>query len=122
MAYTTLHLLRFAGWDYVFDPAFMKIGLFSQPFVLERLVAFLILLVLGVTSLRSIRRRMGRTWHLVQRLVYLAANLDVWHVLWLKKSPWEAWPYIVILAVLLVLRLSPVKSLVTRVREALTSA
>jgi len=106
---SALHFLTFAGWDYRFDPALLRIGIFSQPFVLVGMGAFLILLVLGVTSWPRLQRSMGRSWCWVQRGVYIAAVLDVWHVLWLKKSAWEAWRYPAILAVLFILRIPQIR-------------
>jgi methionine sulfoxide reductase heme-binding subunit len=106
---TALHFLTFVGWDYRFDPVLLRIGIFSQPFVLVGMGAFLILLVLGVTSWPRLQRPMGRSWRWVQRGVYIAAVLDVWHVLWLKKSIWEAWRYPAILAVLLILRIPQIR-------------
>ncbi|MCJ7551673.1 MAG: sulfoxide reductase heme-binding subunit YedZ [Anaerolineae bacterium] len=119
LAYTTLHFLTFAGWDYRFDPALLRIGIFSQPFVLVGMGAFLILLVLGVTSWPRLQRSMGRSWRRVQRGVYVAAVLDVWHVLWLKKSVWEAWRYPAILAVLFILRIPQIRKGVEGLRTLL---
>ncbi|MGC9523389.1 MAG: sulfite oxidase heme-binding subunit YedZ [Anaerolineae bacterium] len=108
LAYTALHLLTFIGWDYRFDRALLRTGVLEQPFVLIGFGAFLLLAALGITSLQGLRVRMGRFWRPFQRLIYLAAALDVWHVLWLRKDPWEVWYYPVILAGLLVLRIPPV--------------
>jgi methionine sulfoxide reductase heme-binding subunit len=47
MVFATLHFLAFAGWDYRFDLALLRIGIFAQPFVLVGLAAFGLLLVLG---------------------------------------------------------------------------
>jgi sulfoxide reductase heme-binding subunit YedZ len=59
---------------------------------------------LAVTSIKSLKKRLGKRWKPIQRLVYLAAILDVVHVMWLRKNIWELWPYLVILGVLLVIR------------------
>ncbi|MGC9468947.1 MAG: sulfite oxidase heme-binding subunit YedZ [Anaerolineae bacterium] len=119
LGYATLHFLTFAGWDYRFDLSLLRIGIFDQPFVIVGLGAFLFLVGLGVTSLPALRERMGRSWRWFQRLVYLAAALDIWHILWLKKDPWEAWRYPVILAVLLILRIPHIRRGMARVRKRL---
>jgi len=62
---------------------------------------------------------MGRSRRWVQRGVYVAAVLDVWHVLWLKKSVWEAWRYPAILAVLFILRIPQIRKGVERLRKLL---
>lgn len=119
LAYVALHFLTFAGWDYRFDPALLRIGIFSQPFVLVGMGAFLILLVLGVTSWSRLQRSMGHSWRWVQRSVYIAAVLDVWHVLWLKKSAWEAWRYPAILGVLFILRVPRIRKGLEELRVSL---
>ncbi len=117
LAYTILHFLTFVGWDYRFDPALLRIGIFAQPFVLVGMGAFLLLLVLGVTSLPGLRQRMGRAWRWVQRLVYLASALAVWHIMWVRKDPWEVWRYPVLLAILLLLRIPHIRRIIVRVRR-----
>jgi methionine sulfoxide reductase heme-binding subunit len=119
MVFAALHFLAFAGWDYRFDPALLRIGIFAQPFIIVGLAAFLLLLVLGVTSIPALRGTMGRTWPWVQRLAYVAAGLSVWHIIWVKKNPLEAWEYPVILAGLLLLRIPLVKRTIVRVRKSL---
>jgi methionine sulfoxide reductase heme-binding subunit len=118
MVFATLHFLAFAGWDYRFDLALLRIGIFAQPFVLVGLAAFGLLLVLGVTSIPALRGKMGRTWVWVQRLTYVAAVLGVWHILWVKKNPWEAWQYVAILAGLLLFRIPPLKQAIVRARKS----
>lgn len=119
LGFTALHFLTFAGWDYRFDPALLRIGIFAQSFVLVGLATFVILLVLGVTSWPKLQRRLGRKWLWIQRLVYVALILDVWHVVWAKKNVLEAWRYIAPAAVLLLFRLPPVQQLLTQVGKAL---
>lgn len=119
LAFTVLHLLTFAGWDYAFDPALLRIGVFAQPFVLVGFGSFLLLFILGVTSLPRLQRWLGRRWLWVQRLVYLALILDIWHVVWAKKNIVEAWGYIALGAGLLILRLPPVRALLVRAGRAL---
>jgi sulfoxide reductase heme-binding subunit YedZ len=103
------HFLAFVGLDYQFDLALLGPAILDQPFVLVGTGAGLILLILALTSLASLRRRLGRHWKTIQRLTYLAGLLAVAHYLLLVKSPWEGWTYALALAVLLALRLVPLK-------------
>ncbi len=116
LGYALLHFLTFAGWDYRFDLRLLWGGIAYQPFVLVGAGALLLLATLGVTSWPGLRRKMGRSWRWVQRLVYLAGVVDVWHALWVKKSFWEAWWYPVILGALLMMRVPPVAGAITRLR------
>jgi sulfoxide reductase heme-binding subunit YedZ len=120
LAFALLHFLAFAAWDYRLDFSLLRIAIFDQPFVLVGAGALLILVVLGVTSLPRLRKRLGKTWPWVQRAVYLGVVLDVWHVLWLKKNPLEAWRYPAILIFLLLLRLPPVRRSLRRLRRLKT--
>jgi sulfoxide reductase heme-binding subunit YedZ len=58
----------------------------KRPYITVGFSAFLILLLLAVTSpIRIMRRLGGKRWHAIHRLVYLAAALGVLHFLWLVK-------------------------------------
>lgn len=76
-AYAVLHLtaqfLHEAGW-----PTFWRD--MRKPFLAAGMIIFLILLVLTVTSVNAIVRRLGgRRWKRLHRLVYLAAALAAYH-------------------------------------------
>ncbi len=78
-AYAALHLLAHLRhvYDGSFDTAFKEL---QKPFQLTGLVAFVILLVLTITSLHSLVRRLGaRRWKNLHRLVYPAAALVIYH-------------------------------------------
>lgn len=117
MVFAALHFLAFAGWDYRFDLAMLRIGIFAQPFVIVGLVAFLLLLVLGITSIPALRGTMGRAWRPVQRLAYVTAALSVWHIVWAKKNPVEAWQYPIILVGLLLFRIPLLQQAIVRMRK-----
>jgi len=74
--YATAHLLGWAidvgGWAGI--PAEL-----DKPFIYLGLLAWLILLVLAITSLKGIVRRLGRRWKPLHRAVYLAAVLALIH-------------------------------------------
>jgi methionine sulfoxide reductase heme-binding subunit len=120
LAFAGLHFLTFAVWDYGFNLPLLWVGLAYQPFVVIGSAAFLILLVLGVTSHSGLRKRLGGAWAWVQRLVYLAGALAVWHVVWIKKDLREALGYPALLASLLIIRLPPLRRAVSRLRGELS--
>lgn len=78
-AYALLHLLaqiRYV-WDGSFETFFKEL---QKPFQLTGLVAFVILLVLTITSLHAAVRMLGgKAWKNVHRFVYLAAALVAYH-------------------------------------------
>jgi sulfoxide reductase heme-binding subunit YedZ len=78
-AYGLLHFV--AHTRHVYDGTFETFTKeIVKPFQLVGLAALLILLVLTVTSLNAVVRRMGaRAWKNLHRLAYLAAALAAWH-------------------------------------------
>lgn len=115
--YATIHLFLFAGVDYDFQFRLILLDVGNKRYILAGLAAFLILLPLAVTSIRWFVVRMGKKWKYLHRLVYLAGALVVLHFAWVVKGdvtrlqgdilrPVTAG---VILAVLLVLRLPPIR-------------
>ncbi len=64
--------------------------------------ALLLLVPLAITSTNAMRRRLGRRWQKLHRLIYLIAGLGVWHFYWqVKEDILEPSIYIFILVVLL---------------------
>ncbi|MBG0786078.1 MAG: sulfoxide reductase heme-binding subunit YedZ [Anaerolineaceae bacterium] len=84
--YAGLHFLTFAVWDYGFDLTLIWEEIKKRPFILIGAFALLILIILAVTSLRFLQRKMGKSWVWLHRLVYLAGMLVVAHYLLLIKG------------------------------------
>jgi len=127
--YATLHLLTyvllFSGYDVAAAMAGLKAGHFAEPwtqlkmiwptmlddlkkrkFIQVGLVAWVILLVLAVTSpQRALRLMGGKNWARVHRLVYVAAALACVHYWWLVKTGVRTpWKVTAVLAALLLMR------------------
>jgi sulfoxide reductase heme-binding subunit YedZ len=119
--YAGLHFLVFVWLDYGLDLALIGRAIFDQRYVLVGTAAGLILLALTVTSTRGWQKRLGKNWKRLHRLVYLAGILAVVHFLWLVKDVREPLRYAALLALLLVLRLPPIRRLVSRARQRLTA-
>ena len=84
--YASLHLLVFAQVYVGWSGAILAEELAERPYVVVGFSAWLLLLPLSITSLHSLRRRMGRHWRSLHRAVYLIALLATLHVLWLSRS------------------------------------
>ena len=84
--YATMHLLVFAqvyiGWS---GEQLME-ELADRPYVLVGFLAWLILVPLGITSARAIRKKMGKHWRQLHKLTYAVAILGWLHLLWLSRS------------------------------------
>ncbi len=106
--YALLHLSAYAlllvDWqNFVED-------LYSRLYVTAGFVAFVILLLLALTSPRVVVRRLGRCWKPLHRMVYLAVFVALIHVFWQVRSDYtEVAFYALIALVLLSFRLSYLK-------------
>lgn len=119
--YALLHFLVFTGLDYLFDPVLIAGAIIEKRYALAGLGAFLLLLPLAITSTRGWKRRLGKNWKRLHRLVYVAALLAVIHYIWLVKSDVRQ-PLAFGAAVLLLLmaRLPVVRRITTQLRCRLT--
>jgi sulfoxide reductase heme-binding subunit YedZ len=84
--YAALHFLTFVVLDYELDwPEMLRLT-GEKPFILVGTAASFILLALAVTSFSYWKKRLGKGWKWLHRLVYLAALLAVVHYLWAQKG------------------------------------
>jgi sulfoxide reductase heme-binding subunit YedZ len=84
--YATLHLFVFAqvyiGWSG--EQLIEEIA--ERPHVLVGFLAWFMLVPLGITSAHAIRRKMGRHWRQLHKLIYVVVILGWLHLLWLSRS------------------------------------
>lgn len=84
--YASLHLSVFVGLDYFFDWQLIWLELGEKLYVLAGFGTWLLLLPLAITSTNGWKRRLGRKWAGLHKLIYLAAGMVVLHYTWLVKS------------------------------------
>ena len=84
--YAGLHFAAFAGWDYGLNFSLIWHEIQNKPFIVLGLFALIILLVLAATSFRTMRRKLGRAWVWLHRLVYAAGILALLHYLLAVKG------------------------------------
>lgn len=107
--YATLHLLVFAQVFIGWSGEQLIEELVERPYVSVGFLAWLILVPLGITSARTIRKRMGRHWRQVHKLTYAVVVLGWLHLYWLSRSDvGNAALYGVIFGLLLLDRTRPV--------------
>jgi sulfoxide reductase heme-binding subunit YedZ len=103
--YLVLHFLVWLGLDRAFDFGTIGADIAKRPYITVGFTALLLLVPLAVTSTDRWMRRLGRRWHDLHRLVYVAALLGCLHFLWLVKADWrEPVLYLLIYAALMAWR------------------
>ncbi|MFN3586703.1 MAG: sulfite oxidase heme-binding subunit YedZ [Moraxellaceae bacterium] len=104
--YACLHVVAYVFL--LFGAQWQELGreLLHRPYVMVGAAAFLILLLMGLTSTRGWQRRLARRWGQLHRLVYAALPLVLVHYFWVQKLGWQVvWPYAMAAALLLGIRL-----------------
>jgi len=86
--YATLHLIAFAWLDLAWDIGLLFQELVKRPYIWLGMIAFIILLLLALTSPMWIRRKMKRNWQKLHNFIYLAAILTPAHYYLSVKSGW----------------------------------
>lgn len=113
--YLVLHFLAWLGIDQGFDAHHVLADIAKRPYITVGFTALVLLVPLAVTSTDRWMRRLGRRWHSLHRLIYVAVLLGGLHFLWLVKADWrEPALYLGIYALLMLWRWS-VRRPVTRV-------
>lgn len=84
--YAAGHFLLFSGLDYAFNLEFILADVGGKPYIWVGLSALIILTALAVTSFAWWKKRLGKNWKRLHRLVYLAGVLVALHYAWAKKG------------------------------------
>src|SRR5512142_909068 len=127
--YTCLHILWFLGADYGFFWSQIVPLVFGKLYLIVGLVAFILLIPLAVTSFDYFKRTMGKNWKRLHWLVYPAAEIAVLHYALAQKGDIfrlrghivAPFFWLVVTTLLLVMRLPPVRRLLSRSRQAVVA-
>ena len=100
--YCGLHFLNYLVLDQTFDIQLIIEDILERPFITIGFSALVMMVPLAVTSTDGWRRRLGKRWPQLHRLVYAIGIFGCWHFFWqVKKDIQEPMIYICILIVLL---------------------
>lgn len=104
--YAVAHLGNYLVFDLQLDGSLMVKELTERPYIVVGMLAFVILLVLAITSIPRLVRKLGRRWKPLHQSIYVAAIAVGIHFLWsVKADITEPMIYLLLLAGLLLLRL-----------------
>ena len=84
--YVLLHFITYIWFDQWFSVSSIVHDVVKRPFITVGFGAFVMLLLLALTSPQAAVRRLGRNWQRLHRLIYLAAALAVLHFWWMKAG------------------------------------
>lgn len=84
--FAAAHFAIFLGIDYGFDWELIRLDILDKRYVLVGATALIILSLLAATSFNWWKKRLGKRWKSLHRLVYLAAPLVVLHYAWARKG------------------------------------
>ena len=117
--YAITHILCFLFFEVQFDIIFFFEEVINRPYILVGMSAFLILMVLALTSFSLLKRRLGAKWQTLHNMVYLATFLVTIHFLWsVKLNVVEPVIYIVLLVLLMIPRRRKVISMVSKIKKS----
>jgi sulfoxide reductase heme-binding subunit YedZ len=115
--YATIHVIIFADLDYGLAWSRLIQEVVEKPRLIVGLMAFLILIPLAVTSFDIWKKRLGKNWKRLHRLVYFIGPLAFLHYVWSKKGDIltlqgevaKPLVYGLIIAIFLIFRIPPIR-------------
>ena len=84
--YATIHVIIFVDLDYGLAWSLMVETVLQKPYIVVGLITFLLLIPLAFTSFDIWKKRLGKNWKRLHKLVYFIAPLAVLHFAWSKKG------------------------------------
>ena len=84
--YAVCHILNFVVFELQLDMQLFVQEVIERSYIVVGMLAFLILTALAVTSINSLRRKMGAYWQNLHNFIYLSALLVLVHFYWSVKS------------------------------------
>lgn len=85
-AWVCLHITAFLWLELDWEFLFLIEEVIKRPYLSLGMIAWIILLLLSITSINAIRRRMKQSWFTLHRWVYVALFLGTVHYYWSVKS------------------------------------
>lgn len=105
--YATLHLLAYLLIDHALVWPVIGIDIIESSYIWLGVLAYSIVFLLALTSPKWAKKRMGKTWKKLHRLIYIAAGAAILHYYWqLKGNLAEPLFYLIIIVLLLGFRVA----------------
>lgn len=123
--YATIHMIIFVDLDYGLAWSLIVQTILEKPYIIVGVLSFLMLVPLAFTSFDIWKKRLGKNWKRLHRIVYLIAPLAALHYAWGKKGDFfrlqgeiiRPLIYSIIIILLLVMRLPQVRKALASLRD-----
>ncbi|WP_292566088.1 protein-methionine-sulfoxide reductase heme-binding subunit MsrQ [Methylomonas sp.] len=100
--YATLHVFGYLFVDHAGAWRVIGIDIIESSYIWFGVIAYVIVLMLAITSPKSAKKRLGKNWKKLHRLIYYAAGAAVIHYFWqLKGNLFQPLFYLTIISFLL---------------------
>lgn len=116
--YALFHLLNFLAFEVQFDGVLFLNEVIKRPYITIGMLAFILISALAITSLNTLKRKMGKSWQSLHNFNYVIVVLVGIHFYWSVKSELSS-PimYFLITLVLLFFRFKKIKRLMTSMNK-----
>ncbi|MEW6404209.1 MAG: protein-methionine-sulfoxide reductase heme-binding subunit MsrQ [Chloroflexota bacterium] len=123
--YATIHMLIFVELDYGLAWSLVAQNIIQKPRLIVGIIAFLMMVPLAITSFDIWKVRLGKNWKRLHQIIYVIGPLAILHYAWSRKGDIFALQgdivqpliYGLILAVLLILRIPPIRRGIASLRN-----
>jgi sulfoxide reductase heme-binding subunit YedZ len=123
--YATIHIIIFIDLDYGLAWSLIIQTIFEKPYIVVGMLTFLMLIPLAFTSFDIWKKRLGKNWKRLHKIIYLIAPLAVLHYAWGKKGDFFRLQgeiilpliYALIVIVFLVMRIPQVRKATASLRD-----
>ncbi|HEX9838312.1 MAG TPA: protein-methionine-sulfoxide reductase heme-binding subunit MsrQ [Anaerolineales bacterium] len=123
--YATIHVIIFIDLDYGLAWSLILQTIFEKPYIIVGMLSFLMLIPLAFTSFDLWKKRLGKNWKRLHKIIYLIAPLAVLHFAWGKKGDFFRLQgeiilpliYAVIVILFLVMRIPQVRKATASLRD-----
>lgn len=103
--YASLHVLAYLAMDHAWQWSFIGMDLLESRYIWFGLIAYVILLLLALTTTKAAKKALGKRWKKLHRWIYCAGLAAVMHYFWqLKGNLLQPSFYLAIVAFLLFFR------------------
>lgn len=86
LVYALLHMISYFVFILALDFSSFGAELIKRPYILLTIPAIILLFIMGITSTRTMMRKLGKNWVKLHRSIYLVALLAWVHVLLQVRS------------------------------------